>query len=60
MAGIYRDGLKIHSLRHTYAQSFLDKGTSLPTIQKLLCHSSLETTAKYLHISNADLKKAAL
>ncbi|GAI19317.1 unnamed protein product [marine sediment metagenome] len=58
--GIYRSGLTIHSLRHTYAESLRKNKIDLPTIQTLLGHKSLETTAKYLHVTKDDLKKAIL
>ena len=41
-----------HVLRHTFAVTCLQKGVSLPSLQKLLGHSSLMTTAIYLNISN--------
>ena len=35
-------------LRHTFAKMALQKGISLPTVQKILGHGSLQTTAIYL------------
>lgn len=37
-----------HALRHTYAAELAREGTPMPTIQRLLGHGSLETTAEYL------------
>ena len=34
-------------LRHTFATMALQKGISLPTVQKILGHDSLQTTAIY-------------
>jgi site-specific recombinase XerD len=59
-SGIYREGLTIHSLRHTYASNLRKNGVDLKVIKTLLGHSSLATTDRYLHVSSGDLKKAAL
>lgn len=59
-SGVYRNGLTIHSLRHTYAENLRKNGIDLKVIQTLMGHSSLATTDRYLHLSNDDLKKATL
>ncbi len=59
-SAIYREGLTIHGLRHTYASNLRKNGVDLKVIKTLLGHSSLATTDRYLHVAPEDLKEAAM
>jgi site-specific recombinase XerD len=57
-AGINKKKVGVHSLRHSFGASLLDKGVNLVVIQELLGHTKLETTRRYLHINKDDLRTA--
>ena len=47
-----------HSLRHTFAGHLVMQGVDLPTVQKLLGHSDIQTTMIYSHLAADHLADA--
>jgi integrase/recombinase XerD len=56
-AGITKVG-GIHALRHAFATHLLEAGTDVHTIQRLLGHGDLSTTARYFHLAQKNLSGA--
>jgi len=54
-AGITKKG-GVHSLRHAFATHSLEAGEDLYTIKQLLGHSSIESTVRYLRLTNHKMK----
>jgi site-specific recombinase XerD len=51
--------VRVHGFRHTYATAAVAKGASLPALRRLLGHSSLSTTQRYVDHLGLDTLLAA-
>lgn len=59
MAGVQKEKMGPHLLRHSYATYLLASGVGLAQIQKLLGHASIETTTIYAKVMDREIKDAA-
>lgn len=57
-AGLDRPGVSLHTLRHSFATMLLHSQVDLFSLQKLLGHASIESTAVYLHVDLTRLRAA--
>ena len=51
-----RGPLTVHSLRHAFATHIFDAGTDIRTLQRLLGHASISTTALYTQVSTRQIQ----
>lgn len=47
-----------HAIRHSYATNLLENGAHIFMLKELMGHSSISSTAVYLHVKNPELKQA--
>ncbi|MFZ4748531.1 MAG: tyrosine-type recombinase/integrase, partial [Sphingomonas sp.] len=53
------EDFRLHDLRHTFASYAVMNGVSMPTVSRLLGHGILESTNRYIHLSNDSVRAAA-
>ena len=49
--------ITVHTLRHTFATSYLTRGGRVENLQQLLGHTNIQTTMLYVHFSNSHLHR---
>jgi integrase len=57
LAGLFANG-GVHILRHTFCSHLAIKGANARSIQKLAGHADLNTTMRYMHLAEDDLRVA--
>lgn len=55
--GIARPRRLLHSLRHTFASNYIRSGGSVAMLQRVLGHTTVTMTMRYVHVQTADLQQ---
>ncbi len=50
--------VEFHTLRHNFASTLVLKGTAIPTIMRLMGHTNIKTTQRYLSVRREDMVEA--
>jgi integrase/recombinase XerD len=50
--------VSLHQFRHTCASDLLENGVSLPEVQQMLGHATVQTTTRYLQIADPERARA--
>jgi integrase len=53
------DDVRLHDLRHSFASGAAEAGLPLLVIGKMLGHKQAATTARYAHLGDDPIKRAA-
>ena len=59
-AGLGDKNYSVHKLRHTAATLMYQNGVDVRTLKEVLGHESLNTTMIYTHVTDENMKQAAL
>lgn len=51
-AGLTKDGICVHTFRHSYATHLLEDGVDIRKVQEYLGHRNLQSTSIYLHLTS--------
>ncbi|MBD3168061.1 MAG: tyrosine-type recombinase/integrase, partial [candidate division Zixibacteria bacterium] len=55
--GLYKKGVSVHTLRHTFASQLAMSGVGLYDIKTLMRHSSIRTTEIYAHLTDKHVRE---
>ncbi|MEQ9111965.1 MAG: tyrosine-type recombinase/integrase [Rhodospirillaceae bacterium] len=53
------EDVRIHDLRHTYASNAIMAGLPVPILGKILGHTQIQTTMRYVHLADKSVRDAA-